>query len=681
MSELEKALSTLGGVGTQRAKALERLGLKTVGDLVSHFPRRYEDRTTCKLIGQLQHGEMAYVCAMVSTPATLSFVRKGMDLVKFRVVDESGALGITFFNQSWLKNQFRVGQTYYFYARVDVSNFQIQMTSPVWEPEGHQEQTGCIVPRYALTAGLSNAMVMKYMRQCLPTAVTELVDCLPLSLRQDHQLCDVAQAYTQIHFPQSEEALETARHRLAFEELFLFTLGLGKLRQRRETVLVPPCQEIDMDGFYHRLPFALTKAQRRSIDQALEDCCSGRPMNRLCQGDVGAGKTMVAAACVYFMAQNGRQSAMMAPTEILAQQHFRGLSNLLEPLGIRCALLTGSMTAKTKRDIAKQLAQGDIAFVIGTHALISQGVNFDDLALVITDEQHRFGVAQRAALSEKGNHPHTLVMSATPIPRTLALMLYGDLDVSVIDELPPGRQEIQTSLVDSRYHQRIYAFLRKQVDTGRQAYIVCPAVEEGEDDGGKKAVTQYVKELSQEVFPDLRIGFVHGKLKAKEKEATMTTFAAGELDILVATTVIEVGVDVPNAVVMVIENAEQFGLSQLHQLRGRVGRGEHQSYCVLISDNFAPETRARLTVMTQTSDGFRIAQEDLQLRGAGDFFGQRQHGLSQLQVANLGCDAQLMQEAQEAGKDLLSRDPDLQTCPVVAQRVAALFAQHDGAMN
>ena len=489
-------------------------------------------------------------------------------------------------------------------------------------------------------------------------------------------------AYENIHFPESPEALDIARRRLAFEELFFFAIGLKLLRSRRETVSVEPFQPVDMAPFYNALPFTLTDAQRRCVEEAIADMQSGKPMNRLCQGDVGSGKTMVAAACVYFCVKNGRQAALMAPTELLAEQHYRGLAPLLERLNIRCALLTGSTTAKTKRSVTAQLATGEIDFAIGTHALISGGVAYADLGLVVTDEQHRFGVAQRTALAEKGEHPHTLVMSATPIPRTLALILYGDLDVSVIDQLPPGRKPIETYAVTSAYHPRLYAFIRKQVEAGRQVYIVCPMVSENDElPDERKAVTEYAQKLQTEIFPDLKVAFVHGKMKAREKDAVMSAFAAGKTDILVSTTVIEVGVDVPNANLMVVENAERFGLSQLHQLRGRVGRGAHQSYCVLVSDNKNDETRQRLKAMTKTADGFKIAEEDLRLRGPGDFFGLRQHGLPGLQVADLGCDTRLLAEAQSAADGLLAEDPALTHHPATAERVRKLFQQSENSLN
>jgi ATP-dependent DNA helicase RecG len=592
-------------------------------------------------------------------------------------------LDVTFFNQAWLKSSLRVGETYIFYGKAEGNLLRRQMANPVVEQEGRGELTGRIVPIYPLTAGVSQLVLSRSIRQGLDACADILPDVLPDRVRQAHQLCRIGYAYENIHFPESGEALDIARRRLAFEELFLFTVGLKRLRSRRETVAVAPCAAVDMDGFYGALPFTLTDAQRRCVEEAVADMRSGRAMNRLCQGDVGSGKTMVAAACVYFMVKNGRQAALMAPTEILAQQHYRGLAPLLEKLGVRCALLTGSTSAKTKRSVCAQLAAGEIDFAIGTHALISQGVAYADLGLVVTDEQHRFGVAQRAALSAKGRSPHTLVMSATPIPRTLALILYGDLDVSVIDRLPPGRQPVETYAVPGSYHQRLYAFIRKLVGEGRQAYIVCPMVSEGEDEASeeRKAVTEYADMLRSGPLSDLRIGVVHGKMKPKEKDAVMAAFAGGETDVLVATTVIEVGVDVPNAVVMVIENAERFGLSQLHQLRGRVGRGEHRSYCVLVSDNHSEETRQRLQVMTRTADGFQIAEEDLRLRGPGDFFGQRQHGLPGLKVADLGCDTRLLQEAQAAAESLLAEDPELSTCPATAQRVAELFAEAADTLN
>ena len=683
MADLSTDVQFIRGIGPQRARALSKLGIATLRDLISWLPRRYEDRTEFRKIADLVPGEAACVAAMVAAPPTLSHVRRGMDLVKLRAVDETGTLDVTFFNQTWLKAQLRQGQSYAFYGRTEGNLLRRQMASPVVEPVDRREFTGRIVPVYPLTAGVSQLVLSRSIRQGLDECAHILPDALPDRVRQAHHLCRINFACENIHFPESMEALDLARRRLAFEELFLFTIGLQRLRRRREVVHVPPCAPVDMAPFYAALPFTLTGAQRRCVEEALSDMSSGVPMNRLCQGDVGSGKTMVAAACAYFAVKNGRQAALMAPTEILARQHYEGLAPLMERLGVRCALLTGSTKAAAKRSIAEQLAAGEIDFAIGTHALITGGLDYKDLGLVVTDEQHRFGVGQRAALAEKGEHPHTLVMSATPIPRTLALILYGDLDVSVIDQLPPGRRPVETYTVPGSYHQRIYAFLRRLIGEGRQAYIVCPQVSQSDDAASddRKAVTEYAEKLQEEVFPDLKVAYVHGKMKPREKEAVMAAFAAGESHILVSTTVIEVGVDVPNAAVMVVENAERFGLSQLHQLRGRVGRGQWQSYCILISDNRGEETRQRLNVMVKTSDGFRIAEEDLRLRGPGDFFGVRQHGLPGLKVADLGCDTKLLQEAQQAALELLEEDPELTEHPATAERVRALFDQAADTLN
>ena len=682
MADLNTDVRYIKGIGEAKAKALGKLGIFTLGDLIGWFPRRYEDRRETRPISSLIPGETACVAAMIASEPKVSHIRKGMDLVKVRAVDDTGALDVTFFNQSWLKNQLRVGETYIFYGRAEGSLLRKTMAGPVVEPEGRQEFAGRIVPVYPLTAGVSQLLLSRAIRQGLDECADILPDCLPDSVRQTHGLCRVNYAYENIHFPESPEALDIARRRLAFEELFFFAIGLKLLRFRRETVSVEPFRPVDMAPFYDALPFILTGAQRRCVDEAIADMTAGKPMNRLCQGDVGSGKTMVAAACVYFCVKNGRQAALMAPTELLAEQHYRGLAPLLEQLGLRCALLTGSTPAKTKRSVTAQLASGELDFAIGTHALISGGVAYANLGLVVTDEQHRFGVAQRTALAEKGEHPHTLVMSATPIPRTLALILYGDLDVSVIDQLPPGRKPIETYAVTSAYYPRLYAFIRKQVEAGRQVYIVCPMVSENDDlPDERKAVTEYAQKLQSEIFPDLRVAYVHGKMKSREKDTVMSAFAAGETNILVSTTVIEVGVDVPNASLMVVENAERFGLSQLHQLRGRVGRGQHQSYCVLVSDNKNDETRQRLRAMTKTADGFKIAEEDLRLRGPGDFFGVRQHGLPGLRVADIGCDTRLLAEAQSAAEGLLAQDPDLSHHPATAARVQALFRQSENSLN
>ena len=680
MPELSTSVRYIKGIGEQRAKSLEKLRIFTLRDLISYFPRDYEDRRTFRKIRDLEPGETACVTAMAAASPTLNRVRKGMELVKVRAVDETGALDVTFFNQTYMRDHIRAGEQYTFFGKAEVQGSRRTMVNPLVERENSRTMTGRIMPVYPLTAGISQLTMTRSVEQGLAACRDLLPDPLPDEVRRDHQLCHTGYAYDQIHFPDDENTLAIARRRLAFEELFLLAIGMQVLSRRREELSCVPLRDLDLTAFYGSLPFSLTGAQQRAVDEILADLASGRPMNRLVQGDVGSGKTMVAAAAMVCAARSGRQTALMAPTEILAEQHHKGLAPLLEGLGIPCALLTGAARAKERRAVLEGLESGRLQAVIGTHALISPDVTYRDLGLVVTDEQHRFGVGQRSALSAKGERPHLLVMSATPIPRTLALMIYGDLDVSVIDELPPGRQRIDTFAVTGAYRPRIYKFLAREIAAGRQAYMICSMVEEnGADD--RKAVTEYARVLQEQVFPQLRVACVHGRMKGREKEAVMAAFAGGEADILVSTTVVEVGVDVPNATVMVIEDADRFGLSQLHQLRGRVGRGKHKSYCVLITDNRSEETLARMRVMAQTGDGFRIAEEDLRLRGPGDFFGRRQHGLPALKVADLSWDMALLKEAQQAARALLDRDPGLEDHPLIAQRTRELFEASEGTMN
>ena len=682
MANMTTSVQYIKGIGEQRAKSLQKLGITNLRELISYFPRAYEDRRAYQRIADLTPGENACVRAVVATEPKLSHIRKGLDLVKLRVVDESAALDLTYFNQSYLKSAFHVGEEYVFYGKAEGNLLRKQMTNPLFEPEGANRITGRIVPIYPLTAGVSQNVLSNAVRQGLDACADDLTDFLPEDVRKEYQLCHVRYAYENVHFPADDEALAVARRRLVFEELYLLTLGLRLLRERRSAVTGQKCEAVDLAPFYDALPFTLTGAQQRAIADATRDMCADRPMNRLVQGDVGSGKTMVAAAAIWFAAQNGMQSALMAPTEILAEQHYKTIAPLLEGFGVRCALLTAATTAKTRRSILEQLASGEITLAIGTHALLSPDVVYQRLGLVVTDEQHRFGVDQRAALGAKGDNPHLLVMSATPIPRTLALMIYGDLDVSLIDELPPGRQKIDTFAVNSSYHQRIYAFLRKLIAEGRQAYIICPMVAENDElPDERKAVTVYAETLQKEVFPDLTVAPIHGKMKPKEKDSVMRDFAGGKIDILVSTTVVEVGVDVPNAAVMLIENAECFGLSQLHQLRGRVGRGQHKSYCILVSDNPGEDNRQRLAVMTKTNNGFEIAEEDLKLRGPGDFFGSRQHGLPSLRVADLTCDMELLHQARAAAEQLIAADPDLAAHPALRGRIDELFELNATAMN
>ena len=680
-------LTDLPGIGPARGKKLAGLGLTRLGDLLEYYPARYEDRRrVCAVMDAPADGPCCVAAMVAETPA-LSRVRRGLDLVKVRAVDATGTLYLTFFNQSYLKNALRPGETYIFYGKVEAMGRRRSMTNPVFEREGAGRLTGCILPVYPLTAGIGNNLMLALARTAADCCLSGVTDPLPADLRRAHALCGLEYALGNIHFPGDWEGLELARRRLIFEELLTLTCGMALLKERREegSGAVLRADPAEFEGL---LPFPPTGAQRRAMADMAADLASGRVMNRLVQGDVGSGKTAVAAFGAWAAAKNGVQCAMMAPTELLAKQHARTLSALLAPAGVRVALLTGSVKGAARRALLAALRAGEIDLLVGTHALFSQGVEYRDLGLVIADEQHRFGVAQRAALAEKGGaQPHVLVMSATPIPRTLALIIYGDLDVSIMDELPPGRSPVLTYVVGEDKRQRMYGFVRKQAAEGRQVYLVCPAVEDDPESAGDgpelKSVTAYAAELRERVFPDLRVGLVHGKLKSAEKERVMAAFAAGELDILVATTVIEVGVDVPNASLMVIENAERFGLSQLHQLRGRVGRGKHQSYCVLLSASRSDTARERLRVLAGSNDGFEIAEEDLRLRGPGDFFGRRQHGLPQLKVADFAADVALLQEAKGAAEALVAADPDLSAPEhrALRLRVREMFAAEGDSLN
>ena len=693
---LNTPLTDFPGVGEVRAKKLEKLGLVRCADLISYFPRDYEDRRQVYSIRSAPLGQKVCISAMAAEHPRLSRIRKGLDLVKLKVVDQAGALHITFFNQGYVERALRAGEEYIFYGVVEEQGSRRTMVNPIFERVGKQNFTGCIVPVYPLTAGITNHLLCTLTQQAVAACAQDMPETLPRGVRLDHELAQAEFSYRNIHFPESFQALELARRRLTFEELFYLSAGLAMLKGRRGDVLGCAIPSRPMEEFLARLPFPLTGAQRRVMEEISRDMARGRPRTRGVQGDVGPGKTVVAAYAAWLAAGAGYQSALMAPTEVLAEQHFRSLSALLEPAGVRVGLLTGSLTPAGKKKVRQALAAGEIDLIIGTHALLSQGVEFAKLGLMVADEQHRFGVAQRAALAAKGDSPHVLVMSATPIPRTLALIIYGDLDVSVIDELPPGRTPVETYVVREDKRARMYNFVRRLVGEGRQVYIICPAVEENtegtmqnvewEGDGPAldlKAVTTYAKKLQTEVFPDLRVDFLHGKMKPREKEAVMAAFAAGETQVLVSTTVIEVGVDVPNAALIIIENAERFGLSQLHQLRGRVGRGKHQSYCVLITNTRSVEAMQRLRTLASTADGFKISEEDLKLRGPGDFFGSRQHGLPQMKLADLAGDMRLLSEAQESARRLLMADPTLsqpENRPVL-ERVRTLFADTPDIFN
>ena len=675
MARLFESVRYLKGVGEARARTFANLGIETLYDLISYFPRTYEDRSKIVPIAELQVDEPACFRAFVTSSPRTHHIRKGLDLTKLTVADETARLNITFFNQSYVADNLEYSREYYFYGTLNGDYMGYQITNPIFEPV---EQPGVltrrIMPIYPLTAGLHNNLISRTVKQALDACLEELPEVMPAALREQYGLCDAPTAYRNIHAPASFEALAAARHRLIFEEFFIFSVGLSLLRTSRSRKQRLPFALPELAEFEAVLPFRLTGAQRRAIGEIAADLSGGSVMNRLVQGDVGSGKTVVAAAAAWITARNGQQTALMAPTEILAEQHAKGLEALLTPLGVRVALLTGSMTPAQKRNVRAAIAAHQADLIIGTHALISEATGFSKLGLVVADEQHRFGVAQRAALAEKGDDPHLLVMSATPIPRTLALILYGDLELSVIDELPPGRQSIDTFLVGEDKRARINAFIRRQVAEGHQVYIVCPAVEEGEDESLRSAEV-WAETLQMAVFPELRVALLHGRMKAAQKEETMAAFARGEYDILVATTVIEVGVDVPNATLMVVENADRFGLSQLHQLRGRVGRGAAKSYCVLFTSNHKPETLKRLKALCKTNDGFEISREDLALRGPGDFFGTRQHGLPAFKVGSLELDLQTLQDAQAAAAEFVSSEelPKRPEYQPLMERIKALF--------
>ncbi len=682
MARLTDPITILKGIGPTKAKQFAALNILTLGDLICHFPRGYEDRTQLKTIDKLEVDQPACFRAMVMNTPKTAHIRKGLDLTRVQVADHTARLTITFFNNRFAAEQLRYGEEYIFYGAVSGDFIGYNMTNPVFEaPDAPPVSTRRILPIYPLTAGLSNAAVMKAVQQALRLCDPP-EEILPEEVRSAYGILGADRAYYAIHEPSSMAEAELAKKRLIFEEFFVFSAGLSLMRAVKESKQVEAYRNLNMSGFYGSLPFDLTGDQKRAIDEILKDLSSGAPMARLVQGDVGSGKTMVAAAAAYCAVQNGHQAALMAPTEILAEQHAESLKKLFAPLGIRTALLTGAMTVKEKKQVRQEIADGQVDLAIGTHALLSDATVFRDLGLVITDEQHRFGVAQRARLSAKGTDPHLLVMSATPIPRTLALLMYGDLSVSIIHELPPGRQPVDTFLVTESYRARINAFIRKQVAEGHQCFVVCPAVEENED-LGMKAATVWAETLQKTAFPDLRIALLHGQMKAAEKETVMASFAKKEADVLVATTVIEVGVDVPNATLMVIEDADRFGLSQLHQLRGRVGRGSHKSYCILTSQTKHPETRQRLKALCATTDGFKIAEEDLKMRGPGDFFGSRQSGLPAFRVASLQMDLQTLKDAQAASAAWIDTrgTEDTPEGRALRARIGELFYRAEGTMN
>lgn len=662
---LEKDIRFIKGIGEKRALSFNRLGVFTVYDLINYYPRDYKDFSTTTPIINTVIGETYCVKAVITEDCSVNYIRKSMVLYKLTACDHTAALKLTFFNNRYIQSLLKKGKSYYFYGKITGSGHYREMVSPDFESG---DVLPSLRPIYRLTSNLSSRQIGSAVKSVLDEIEEQNDDPLPDFIREKYKLCHINYAISNIHFPEDIEALKTARRRLAFQELVTLSLGMAILKSHTSVTNAPIFKEIDYRDFLSKLSFEPTGAQLRAIKECSSDMISSDPkaalksMNRLLEGDVGSGKTLVAAALCYFAFKNSYQSALMAPTEILATQHYNSLLSLLSDCSVNVALLTGATKPSEKRKIKEKLKSGEIDLIIGTHALLTQDVEFKNLSLVITDEQHRFGVTQRASLVTKGSDPHVLVMSATPIPRTLGLIIYGDLDISILDEMPKGRQKIETFCVTSSLHERIYRFLKKHIDNGNQAYIVCPLVEESTEEGSENLIsaTEYAQSLQDNQFKNYKIGLLHGKMKPSEKEQVMKDFIEKKYDILVSTTVIEVGVDVPNAVVMVIENSERFGLSQLHQLRGRVGRGKDKSYCILVSDSRNELTKKRLDILTKTNDGFKIAEQDLTLRGPGDFFGNRQHGLPELKIADLCDDMDILKETQEVAKEILANDPKLE---------------------
>lgn len=668
---IESPVRYLKGVGEKRAEEFAKKGIHTVEDLLYFFPRSHEDRSKIKNIDECVEGETVCIKAKVYNSPIDRYVRRNMLISSMQVFDDSGMINLVWYNNKYVKNNFREGEDYIFFGKVSRSKQgRLQMTAPVFEKLGSERFMGKIIPLYPLTRGLSQKVVQSTMELALKEA-GKLEEYLPADIRKDFKIAEINFSMQNIHFPADLQSYNIARERFVFEELLILQLALNERKDENKSNdgIIFKNIKIVRD-FTDTLPFSLTGAQKRTINEICRDCRSGKQMNRLVQGDVGSGKTAVAAAAIYMAAKNGFQAAMMAPTEILASQHYESLSEMFADSGIRVVLLTGSMRAKAKRSVLEDIKLGTADVVIGTHALIQDSVEFCNLGFVVADEQHRFGVEQRAKLLAKGSNPHMLIMSATPIPRTLALILYGDLDISIIDELPPGRKPVKTYAVNGNMRTRVYNFIAENIKSGMQAYVVCPLVAETENSDLKNA-EELADKLSA-AYPEINVGLMHGKMKAKDKETVMEEFSSGKIQLLVATTVIEVGVNVPSANIMAIENADRFGLSQLHQLRGRVGRGSAQAHCILITDTQNDITKKRMETMCASNDGFYISEQDLKLRGPGDFFGTRQHGLPEMKIANLFEDRAILKLSQEAVRIII--DKGIDQYPLLKKRCDRLLA-------
>ncbi len=682
MSKLKRDIQYIKGVGPRKSYLLKRLDINTVEDMIWHMPRGYDDRRNIKKIIDLELGEKATFYGKISGEISISRPRKNLALTKFNVKDETGSIEIVFFNKAYLKRALIPGQRVMINGEIKRGFRGLQVTSPIIEKmdiQGDNRQR--IIPIYPSTDGLSQRELISIQKKALQIADDSLIEYLPEEIIQNHRLCGIKFALNNVHFPISVQALKIAKYRLVFEEFFLLQLGLfsikGKVLQDRKGIVLKNSDKID--EFVRKLPFILTEAQKNVFREISSDLEKDIPMNRLVQGDVGSGKTIVAIMSLLKAVINGYQGGFMAPTEILAEQHYFSIRELLEPFGVRVRLLVGSLSGNEKNKTLKEIELGEVDIVVGTHALIQEGVNFCNLALVITDEQHRFGVRQRAILADKGKNPHVLVMTATPIPRTLALILYGDLDISTIDRLPPGRRTIKTYSRTLVRRNGIYDFVKKQLDEGRQAYVVCPLIEESEYIDTQSAI-EIADELSMDLLRGYNVALLHGKMPTKEKEKIMGSFKEGNIDVLVSTTVIEVGIDVPNATIMVVEGAERFGLTQLHQLRGRVGRGSHQSYCILINSSESEISKRRMDIMQNTTDGFIISKKDLQLRGPGEFFGTKQHGLPELKVANLFKHISVLKTVQKEIEKMMTVDPslNLDNYPLLKEKLEQKFCFEEG---